>query len=189
MKDTALYLQAPLGLEQNNSQVERLIDLLKDPCVDAFLCHNIHLIEHLIMKDPTLSDETALVMNYAPDIDIASVQNSLSGYHLFQGDPKVIKQLKKDNKDHYIGVGPIGTKHEAMQVGEAGADYIAFPSTEIELISWWVEHFEIPCIAWGCTSLSHAEELVKTKVEFIMPSPQLWRQDNGIEGIAAFLKQ
>ena len=58
--------------------------------------------------------------------------------------------------DASIGVDAGTSRHYAMEAGEAGADYVAFGaadgSTEArtqrdELIQWWAEIFEVPCVA------------------------------------------
>ena len=65
------------------------------------------------------------------------------------------------------GAGGLPSRHDAMEAGEAGADYVlfggegaAFPQTE-EMISWWAEVFEVPCVgvagdAEEALALAHA---------------------------------
>lgn len=54
--------------------------------------------------------------------------------------------------DLIAGAGGLDSRHEAMEVGEAGADYVlfgdaglAFPEV-LDLVSWWVDLFEVPCV-------------------------------------------
>ena len=139
------------------------------------------------MENDQIANDVALMLNHAPDMDVKSVKNSLGGYHLFQATVPTVKSLRKENKNLSLGAGPIGDKHEAMEIAEAGADYIAFPVAETELIKWWVESFEVPAVAWGCSSVDQARELIDMKVEFIMPSPQMWLQDNALEDLIKLL--
>ncbi|MEW6123624.1 MAG: thiamine phosphate synthase [Pseudomonadota bacterium] len=50
------------------------------------------------------------------------------------------------------GIGGLSTRHDAMEAGEAGADYVLFggpgvPFEEtLDGISWWAELFEVPCV-------------------------------------------
>lgn len=52
-----------------------------------------------------------------------------------------------------VGVTPGPTRHAAMTLAEAGADYVAYPATGadaaegLERIAWWSEIFEAPVIA------------------------------------------
>ncbi|WP_125461803.1 MULTISPECIES: thiamine phosphate synthase [Rhodomicrobium] len=59
-----------------------------------------------------------------------------------------------------IGVSCVLSRHEAMSMAEEGADYVAFgeygvgddaadrDATE-DMLAWWSELFEIPCVAWA----------------------------------------
>ncbi|MEQ1714258.1 MAG: thiamine phosphate synthase [Hyphomicrobium sp.] len=54
-----------------------------------------------------------------------------------------------------VGVDSTASRHDAMSLGEAGADYIAFgldrddgdPAIRHDLVAWWSEIFEVPCVA------------------------------------------
>lgn len=55
-------------------------------------------------------------------------------------------------KGQIVGIAISGLRHDAMVAGEAGADYLAFSGPQYrELVSWWAELFEPPCIALGET--------------------------------------
>jgi thiamine-phosphate pyrophosphorylase len=66
-----------------------------------------------------------------------------------------------------------------MTLGEAGADYVAFgvPSDvqdveaarahRLDLVTWWAEIFEVPCVALDVQSPSEALELARTGADFI----------------------
>ena len=67
-----------------------------------------------------------------------------------------------------IGASCILSRHEAMTMAEGGADYIAFgefdalgseaSAAEVaEMIDWWAEIFEVPCVAWLQGRWSEAE--------------------------------
>jgi thiamine-phosphate pyrophosphorylase len=66
-------------------------------------------------------------------------------------------------------------RHEAMELAEAGADYVGFgpgigtapDSTQLDLLSWWAEIFEVPCVAFGVASGETLAAVVATHVEFI----------------------
>lgn len=66
-----------------------------------------------------------------------------------------------------VGVDAGGSRHLAMEAGEAGADYVGFGDARVELepmedvepaddiaatandlLSWWSEIFEVPCVAF-----------------------------------------
>jgi thiamine-phosphate pyrophosphorylase len=64
-----------------------------------------------------------------------------------------------------------GSRHDAMSLGEAGADYVGFggpdPEARAELVAWWAELFEVPCVAFDVTSASEAESLARSGADFI----------------------
>ncbi|WP_225771303.1 thiamine phosphate synthase [Inquilinus sp. Marseille-Q2685] len=45
-----------------------------------------------------------------------------------------------------VGVLAGTSRHEAMEAGEAGADFIGFDA-DAEIVSWWTEMMEVPCVA------------------------------------------
>jgi thiamine-phosphate pyrophosphorylase len=78
-----------------------------------------------------------------------------------------------------IGVDVGISRHDAMTLAEAGADYIAFgaPShlndrdkgrlRRDELVAWWAEIFEVPCVAFDVETGEEAERLTRAGAEFI----------------------
>ncbi len=66
-------------------------------------------------------------------------------------------------------------RHEAMELAEAGADYIGFSagtgagelSSQLDLVSWWAEIFEVPCVAFDVMDGPAAASFAATGVEFI----------------------
>ena len=64
-----------------------------------------------------------------------------------------------------VGVDAGASRHGAMEAGEAGADYVAFGrppadaedyETREDLIAWWAEIFEIPCVAFDVDTAEEA---------------------------------
>ena len=72
-----------------------------------------------------------------------------------------------------IGVQAGTTRHDAMELAEAGADYIAFgtagspPQDQLAQVEWWAEIFEIPCVAIGVDQVSLANALAASGADFI----------------------
>ncbi len=79
-----------------------------------------------------------------------------------------------------VGVDANGSRHLAMAAGEAGADYVAFGLTEVDrgamaddtamarddLLAWWAEIFEVPCVALDVATLEDAAAVAATGVDF-----------------------
>ena len=71
------------------------------------------------------------------------------------------------------------SRDDAMELGEAGADYVAFgipPHVEdrataegrqLDLIAWWSEIFQLPCVACDVATPEHARALAGDGADFI----------------------
>jgi len=78
-----------------------------------------------------------------------------------------------------VGVEAGGSRHAAMAAGEAGADYIGFAlapdETDLEaalarrddLVAWWAEIFEVPCVAFGVADVASATALADAGADFV----------------------
>lgn len=122
------------------------------------------------------------------------------GVHLGQkdGDPKEAREQL--GREAQIGVTCHASRHLAMEAGEAGADYVAFgafyPSTtkdtehtaEPELLSWWSQLFEIPCVAIGGITPENCRPLVDAGADFLAISGAVWSGDE-VKAIEAFRQQ
>ena len=79
-----------------------------------------------------------------------------------------------------VGVDAGHSRHDAMTLGEAGADYVAFsitpPAADIDhesrddLIGWWAEIFEVPCVAFDVTTPDEATVLAGLGADFVAVS-------------------
>ncbi len=80
---------------------------------------------------------------------------------------------------YIVGVDVGRSRHDAMTLAEAGADYIAFgipPHVEdraasaarrLELVAWWSEIFEIPCVAFDVDTADDATALAGAGADFV----------------------
>lgn len=79
-----------------------------------------------------------------------------------------------------VGADPGVSRHEAMEVAEAGADYIAFAApaavrdrtsaiaTRDDLVAWWADVFEIPCVAFDVQDAEEARRLAAASADFVV---------------------
>lgn len=77
--------------------------------------------------------------------------------------------------DRIVGADCGASRHRAMELGEAGADYVAFAQADhMDLIAWWSEIFEIPCIAAGPVTPETLDILLPHRPDFIRPNDAMW---------------
>ncbi|WP_051329399.1 thiamine phosphate synthase [Geminicoccus roseus] len=93
--------------------------------------------------------------------------------------------------DQVLGVLCGIDRHEAMEAGEAGADWILFgrtdldPGKAIEAAAWWTELFVLPCGVTGLIDPNHMQTLVDAKIAFALPGPFCWQAPDPIALLAA----
>lgn len=93
---------------------------------------------------------------------------------------KTIQQTARSGA--ILGADAGRSRHDAMELGEAGADYIAFgipPHVEdrekaaerqADLIQWWSEVFEVPCVAFDVPEPGAAHHLAAMGADFVAVS-------------------
>ena len=78
-----------------------------------------------------------------------------------------------------VGVDPGISRHDAMTLAEDGADYVAFGAPpnlkdrdkgrerRDELIAWWAEIFQAPCVAFDVETPEEAAALARAGADFV----------------------
>lgn len=88
-----------------------------------------------------------------------------------------------------LGAGGLRSRHDTMEAGEAGVDYVLFgeprpdgsvPALDsvIERSEWWAEIFQIPCVAFAPT-LATLPRLAATGAEFVALGDAVWTHPAG----------
>ena len=115
------------------------------------------------------------------------------GVHIGQEDGRVKDARAVMGKDRTIGVTCHDSRHLAMIAGEAGADYVAFGAfyptqtkdaptqASPDILRWWVELFELPCVAIGGITPENATPLVEAGADFLAISSGVWQHPDGPE--------
>jgi len=115
-----------------------------------------------------LQDEGVAVL-IADDIDMAERTNA-DGVHLTSAPDilQVYGEARSRLAERIVGVEAGPGRHTAMELGERGADYVAFHLPgQIEDLLWWCGVIEVPSVALGEIDVNTAAELSRHGVEFI----------------------
>jgi thiamine-phosphate pyrophosphorylase len=116
------------------------------------------------------------------------------GAHM-AGDGIALKEALASLKpERIVGAGLLRTRDEAMDAGEAGADYVMFgeprrdgfvpPADEtVERIEWWAEIFEPPCVGYAAT-LADVALLAEAGADFVALGDAIWNASAPLEALA-----
>lgn len=134
------------------------------------------------------SREVAFILNDRPDLAAAG---GCDGVHVGQEDTPYAQARKIMGRDAIVGVTCHDSRHLAMVAGEDGADYVAFGAffdtatkdpkarAEPEILSWWQEMMEVPCVAIGGINVDNCAVLVDAGADFLAVSGGVWNHPDG----------
>jgi thiamine-phosphate pyrophosphorylase len=131
--------------------------------------------------------DVALLLNDRPDLAVAT---GCDGAHVGREDtePAIARKILGDLQ---LGVSCYDSRDLAMSAGEAGADYVAFGAffdsptkattirADIDLLSWWSELMEPPCVAIGGITAENCAPLVQAGANFLAVIGAVWDHPNG----------
>lgn len=132
---------------------------------------------------PLQARGVACLINDRPDLVAAT---GADGVHIGQSDMPYRQARALVGPDAIIGVTCHGSRHLAMEAAERGADYVAFgaffPSTtkqppdmaEPDLLAWWQEMMEVPCVAIGGITPDNCTSLIEAGADFLAVSAGVW---------------
>ena len=203
MPDCQLYLISPLDV--GGHFPARLERALEAGPVAAFQFRVKGIDQHAAARlaEPLLAicraRDVAFIVN--DSVELAK-RLGAEGVHLGQQDGDVRLAREMLGREAQIGVTCHASRHLGMEAGEAGADYVAFgaffPSAtkpsehrpELELIEWWQQMMEIPCVAIGGITPDNCLPLVEAGADFLAVSGAVWSGDeaNAVREFAKLLK-
>jgi thiamine-phosphate pyrophosphorylase len=195
-----LYLISPLQVDGDFP--ERLARALDAGPVGAFQFRIKGVDEHEAARlaEPLLAicreRDVAFIVN-----DSVSLAKRLGadGVHLGQHDGDVREARERLGREAQIGVTCHASRHLALDAGEAGADYVAFGAffptatkhtehrAELELLEWWQQYIELPCIAIGGITPENCAPLIEAGADFLAVSGAVWNGDEA-EAVQAFAR-
>jgi thiamine-phosphate pyrophosphorylase len=135
-----------------------------------------------------------LIMNDRPDL---AAETGCAGVHVGQQDAAYEDARRIVGEQAIVGVTCHASRHLAMTAADQGADYVAFGAffptatkeakhkADPEILDWWQELFEIPCVAIGGITAENGAELVQAGADFLAVVGAVW---NHPEGPAAGVK-
>ena len=135
----------------------------------------------------------AVLINDRPDLAAAL---HADGVHIGQSDGSFAEARRMVGPGAIVGVTCHASRHLALEAAEAGADYVAFGAffptetkaaaahAEPDLLAWWQEMIETPCVAIGGVTLDNARPLIEAGADFLAVSAGVWRHPACCAGLA-----
>ena len=132
--------------------------------------------------------DVAVLINDRADL---AAELGADGVHIGQADAPYAEARRWVGPDGIVGVTCHDSRHLAMLAGEQGADYVAFGAfyptgtkeaptqADPELLTWWQEMMEPPCVAIGGITTDNAETLVRAGADFLAVSGGVWHHKEG----------
>lgn len=191
-----LYLMTPAG-----AQASALGPLLSD-VMDRFpvACLRIRggAEEDELGRLADLAREIAHARDVAVVIDDhiqLALRHGLDGVHLTDGARSVRYARKELGADAIIGAFCGNSRHDGLNAGEAGADYVSFgpigdtalgrgEPAPLNLFQWWSDVVEVPVVAEGALT----RDLIQATIpacDFIAIGPEIWGEDDPVAALAA----
>ncbi len=134
--------------------------------------------------------DVAFILNDRPDL---AVKLDCDGVHVGQDDMSCAEARRIVGPQRQVGVTCKASRDLAMEAGEAGADYVAFGAffasntktvttpASLEIIEWWSELFEIPCVAVGGITVENCRPVIAAGADFLAVAGGVWNHEDGPE--------
>ncbi len=131
--------------------------------------------------------DVAFLLN---DDALLAAETGCDGAHLGQGDgDHAAGRMALSGR--ILGITCHDSRHLAMTAGEMGADYVAFGAffptstkevqhhASLDLLRWWSEMMEIPCVAIGGITAANCAPLVRAGADFLAVVGAVWNHPQG----------
>ncbi len=128
------------------------------------------------------------IINDNPHI---ALKTGADGVHLGQSDMNINLAREVLNEGAFIGITCHNSKELAFKACSDKADYIAFGAffetstklgttrADLEILTWWHEAVEIPCVAIGGITTDNAKTVITAGADFIALCSGVWQHKDG----------
>jgi thiamine-phosphate pyrophosphorylase len=194
-----LYLISPAEMDPERfpDQMARLLDAVEIACIRLALASR---------DEDTIGRAADALRAVAHERDVAIViethvrmaeRHGLDGVHLPDGARSIREARKALGSDAIVGAFCGISRHDGMNAGEAGADYVAFGPVgatalgsglpaDRELFAWWSEMIEVPVVAEG--GLTDALILDYAEItDFFAIGPEIWGAADPLVALKALI--
>ncbi len=141
-----------------------------------------------VLRPVAQSRGVAFVLNDRPDL---AMELACDGAHVGQQDMPAREARRLLGPDLQLGVTCHNSRDLAMRAGEDGADYVAFGAfhptatkdaptrADPDILAWWSEAMELPCVAIGGITAANCAPLVRAGADFLAVVGAVWAHPGG----------
>lgn len=124
-------------------------------------------------------------------------RHGLDGVHLSDGARNLRTARKELGADAIVGAYCGQSRHDGMNAGEAGADYVCFgpvgetvlgtgARAERDLFAWWSEMIEVPVVAEGALTPALVAEFAPV-TDFFAIGEEIWSAEDPVAALRALI--
>ncbi len=135
-----------------------------------------------------LAEASATVVLVEDDPRLATYAEA-HGVHVRGAGEALADALDRKKPDGFVGCGALRSRHDAMEAGEAGVDYVLFgeprpdgslpeAADTVERVAWWAEIFTVPCVGFAAT-LGDVRPLAAAGADFVALGAAVWDDPRG----------
>lgn len=135
-------LRLPPGWTPETTQLSQLVDML-----------HANGVAMILEVGATLSDTPESLLGLCDGLHAATIED-------------LVTLRGKVGSDMPIGC-LCTNRDDAMKAGESGADYVAFPVGNLELVTWWSSVMELPGVAEGIVNTQDASSAITASADFL----------------------
>lgn len=197
-----LYLVTPPGLVRGEPPLEAFLTRYEEALAsgdvaavllraDAEAGDDAHRAAIEALLPAAHAADAALLVEYRADL---AMEMGCDGVHV-RADRENVKSLRRAlGDDMIVGASCGNSRHLAMTAAEGDADYVCFgelderhAQPDPEVVAWWAEIMEIPCVALGGIDLDNAGDILAAGADFLCVGMAVWDHPEGpAAAIAAF---
>lgn len=191
-----IYLITPPEIELSSfpDTLAKVLDAQPVACVRlALATHDEDRLSRAAdaCREVTHARDVALVI----DKHLMMVERlGLDGVHLTDGARSVRAARKELGADAIVGAFCGSSRHEGMNAGEAGADYVSFGPVgetdlgdgsvaEHDLFEWWSKMIELPVVAEGALDTDLIRSLAPV-TDFFGIGDEIWNTESPSSALA-----
>ena len=120
----------------------------------------------------------------------AAGRSKADGVHVTAGVEALRDAISAFHPQKIVGAGNVMTRHDAMEMADAGADYVFFGLLDrpegpdahpksLEFADWWVPLFEPPCIVMAGADIESVRPVAELAADFVALRDAVWADPRG----------